>query len=493
MTLELARRMGRGHLPSQTPVWQSLHRLAAAALALRLVTAWWSVRVSHADELFQYLEQAHRLVYGYGFIPWEYRFGIRNWLLPGAFAVVLEALRIIGLDQPTVYLPMLKSLLALLSISVIYACYTLGRNLFCERTGRLAAIFSAFWYELIYSSTLPTPEVLGAYAIIGALAIMTSPPSVSRAVLTGLLLGLSVVLRLQYMVPAAALWVLALLICELKLTVILSVAGTAVLALAGLLDAWAWGTPFISYYNSVVFNIQYGVSNLFGQKYFLWYALWLTLLSAGLHTVAFLYGLYAWRRCWPLLLLIASVVSPHMFVPHKEYRFVFLAIPLLLVLLADAIVMRLPALPKASKNWPIAFAAVTFAGYLFGGVLKRDDRLLASLDLSRRPGMTALLDLSGHWSSSGAFLYLHRDVPFYFIQQVEGIPVTEFRTIVSHIVLPAKATVPPGFRLAARHGALAILEQMSPPPTFRRLPQDGREPKQDGVEDRFTPTVKPRF
>ena len=81
-----------------------LHVLAGAALALRLVVAWGSEH-----------EQAHRLVYSYGFVPWEFRFGTRNWLLPGALAALLAALRAIGLDRPTVYIPVLKSIFAILS------------------------------------------------------------------------------------------------------------------------------------------------------------------------------------------------------------------------------------------------------------------------------------------------------------------------------------------------------------------------------------------
>ena len=60
-----------------------LHAIAAGALALRLAFVWRSEHLGHPDEVFQYLEQAHRLVYGYGFVPWEYRFARRNWLLPG--------------------------------------------------------------------------------------------------------------------------------------------------------------------------------------------------------------------------------------------------------------------------------------------------------------------------------------------------------------------------------------------------------------------------
>jgi GPI mannosyltransferase 3 len=481
------------------PVWTRLHVLAAAALALRIVVALWSERISHPDELFQYLEQAHRLVYGYGFIPWEYRFGTRNWLLPGALAAMLEAMRLAGLDWPTAYVPAMKTIFAILSVCVVYASYEIGRNLFCERTGRIAAVFAAIWYELLYYSTAPTPEVLGAYTIVCALALMMGPGTGRRAVFVGLLLGAGAALRMQYAVPAAALWVLALIGWKWRHALSAAISGAAMLALAGVLDAWTWGAPFASFYNSVLFNVGYGVSELFGQSHVIWYLYRLTFVSFGLHTIAMGYGMLAWKRCWPILLLAACVVVPHSLVPHKEYRFVFLAVPLLLVLLADAIAYGLPQLRPFSGRpsaWRIAIAAVAAVsalGCAFRGVFAQDDRLIATLDLSRRSELAAVLDLTGPWWHSGAFYFLHRDVPYYFKEQIAPAPAGDIHTLVSHILVPAARAEIPGFRVSKRYETVAILEQESPPPAYRRLEKDGREPRMPAIEDRFVPEVRPRF
>jgi GPI mannosyltransferase 3 len=482
-------------------VWPMLHALAATALVLRLIVAWWSERISFPDEVFQYLEQAHRLVYGYGFIPWEFRFGVRSWLLPGALAAPLEALRIMGLDRPTLYIPALKSIFTILSVCLVYANYTIGRNLFCERTGRIAAVITVIWYEFLFSSTLATPEVLGAYAIVSALAILTGHPTRRRAVLVGLLLGTSVALRLQYAGPATALWVLIIIGWGSRHALSSLASSAATLAFAGMLDAWSWGTPFISYYNNFAFNFLYGVSGIFGRKPLHWYIYALTLASVGLHALALCYGMLAWRRCWPILLLVACVLVPHSLIQHKEYRFVFLAVPLLLVLLADMIASGLPRLDTIlgkRSTWPIAItiaaiAAVSVLGCAFRGVLTRDDRLIASLDLSRRRDLAAVLDLTGAWWSSGGFYYLHRNVPYYFKEQIDGLPITDIRSLASHVLVRTPPSDIPGFRVSARYGTIAILEQVSPPPAYRRLQKDGREPYQPGVDDRFMPNVRPRF
>ena len=41
-----------------------------------------SYATHHPDETIQYLEQAHRIVFGYGVVPWEFRYFIRSWLIP---------------------------------------------------------------------------------------------------------------------------------------------------------------------------------------------------------------------------------------------------------------------------------------------------------------------------------------------------------------------------------------------------------------------------
>src|SRR5271157_4049627 len=65
--------------------------LLAIALGLRVGLAIHFPNVFHPDEIFQTLEPAHRLVYGYGVTTWEWREGIRSWVLPAFLAGVMRA------------------------------------------------------------------------------------------------------------------------------------------------------------------------------------------------------------------------------------------------------------------------------------------------------------------------------------------------------------------------------------------------------------------
>jgi len=482
---------------ARTRRWAGIHLIALAALAARLIVACWSMRITYPDELFQYLEQAHRLVYGYGIIPWEYRLAARNWLLPGALAALLEALRGIGLDRPTGYIPALKDILALLSVGLVYASYTVGRNIFDERTGRLAAVLAAIWYELLYVSTIATPEVLSAYALFGALALVTGRASARRALVVGLLLGASIALRLQYAVPAVALWALVVIKWQWRCAVYAAVAGAVVVGFAGLLDAWSWGTAFISYYNNLDLNLLLGKGDVFGSSPPSAYLYWLTVGSLGVHLLAVGYGIVQWRRSWPILLLLACVLVPHSLIGHKEYRFIILAVPLLLVLLAAAIVNGSQQLrPKIGDLTGVGIAvalvaALSAAAGIRHGLVARNDRLVATLELSRRTDVAAVLDLTGHWADSGGFYFLHHDVPFYFQQQIHGVPMSAVRLLVSHVLMPVSRGTIPGFRESARYRTVAILEQVAPPQQYRRLADDGRKPGQPGLEERLGPGIEP--
>jgi GPI mannosyltransferase 3 len=479
-----------------TPV--CLHAIAAAALALRLVMAWRSEHVAHPDEVIQYLEQAHRLVYGYGIVPWEYRFARRNWLLPGTLAGLLEALRLLGLDRPTAYIPAVKGLFAVVSVSLVYAANAIGRNLYGVRAGLIAATLVAFWYELVDLSPRAMPEVLATYALVAALALATGPCAARRMAAAGLLLGVGVALRLQYAPCAAAVWVVCGIGWGWRRAVIAAAAGAPIVALAGVLDLVTWGAPFASYYNSVVLDVVYGVSAEFGTSPWFYYAVSLWIASRGIYAAAAAYGVLAWRRSWPILLVLAALLVPHALIAHKEYRFTLLAVPLLLLLASAAIAAAGQWLGTRRAGWLVTAAAialiagVSIGGFRRYGVFRQDDYLLAALDLSRRNDVVAVLDLVTPWHDSGGFYYLHHDVPYYFKSELDLLPGVEPRQLASHVLVGASTPDLPGFRVLADHRGARILEQVSPPAAYLTPRRDTRTPFQGGVDDRFTPDGRPR-
>src|SRR5258706_4929444 len=72
--------------------------LLVAAAGLRIWVANFQPNMIWADEIYQVVEPAHRLVYGTGLIAWEYVVGMRSWIFPGAIAAVLWLGRLFGSD-----------------------------------------------------------------------------------------------------------------------------------------------------------------------------------------------------------------------------------------------------------------------------------------------------------------------------------------------------------------------------------------------------------
>src|SRR5487761_1150189 len=119
------------HLPAHPPESASESRverwLGVTALALVLAVgaglrAWLALHddgIYWPDEIYQSLEPAHRLVFGYGLQAWEFIAGARNWAFPGTIAVLLKLCTVIGLDRPWQYLAAIK--LAFVGVGVATA------------------------------------------------------------------------------------------------------------------------------------------------------------------------------------------------------------------------------------------------------------------------------------------------------------------------------------------------------------------------------------
>src|SRR5213592_3330109 len=96
---------------------QGSSEVAKAHAERRVGLAFNDDGISYPDEIHQSLEPAHRLVFGYGLVAWEFVEGARNWLFPGTIAALLELCRLIGLDDPRVYLGLTRLTFAAIGIA----------------------------------------------------------------------------------------------------------------------------------------------------------------------------------------------------------------------------------------------------------------------------------------------------------------------------------------------------------------------------------------
>ena len=76
------------------------HHLILCLLCFRLFNAFTLQTFFQPDEYYQSLEPAHHLVFGYGFLTWEYQTGIRSIAHALLFAGPFYLLKILNLDSP---------------------------------------------------------------------------------------------------------------------------------------------------------------------------------------------------------------------------------------------------------------------------------------------------------------------------------------------------------------------------------------------------------
>jgi hypothetical protein len=483
-----------------------VHWWAFFALVVRVGVAFSSDRITYPDEVFQYLEQAHRLVFGYGYVPWEYRFGTRSWMLPYSISWLLSLCQLVGWDKPGLYIPAIEVFFCAASVTLVYSGHAAARGLAGETAGRLAAAFAAGWYELVYVAQKATPEVLATYGLIAAMACLLGNLRPRQLVWAGALAALTVALRVQYLPAVLVLAAYALGRCSRRQVALALAGSSAVIAAAGYVDYLTWGEMFASYYNNYLFNVVYGVSASFGAQPSSYYIMALLAGSAGLFAVAAVAGLTQIRKTWLVLAVLASVLIPHTLLAHKEYRFVFAAIPLFLMVAAvglGAVRTPRPALPWCAL---VVVGAVSAAGLsqrlpgqhtVVGGrdldvpLMAEDEILEAYLWLAEEPGLVALYNASVPWYWTGGYYYLHRDVPIY--RHEHEASLDGLRRYVSHVICGRDHGDIPGFAVVVQLKTLDIRRQTNPPSSYRQLNVDTRTVTQPGVDDQYRPTVKRRL
>ena len=417
--------------------------LVTLAVLLRLVPTVFVPSLNWGDEVFQTVEPAHRLVYGYGLVTWEFQLGLRSWLLPGALAGVIEVARALG-DGPEYYLLTIAIALGLLASAPLVCVFGWCRREF----GGLAVAFVAaasvaVGPELVYFGARALNEVVAAHLLVVALYLSdrsgrTAARQRRDDIAAGALLGIVSLLRLQ-LAPAAA--VIALWpgqgnrrAWRVRFSAMLA-GGVAALALGAVLDWLTLGYPLASVWRNVYYNLYLGVSSGFSvEPWFYYLAGELGVWGAAAPFVLLLIGLGA--RRFPLLLATAVVlVAVHSLIPHKEYRFVYPAVLLLMLLAA----IGLAQLARWGEKWlrerglrspQVAVAApallllavwcATAYGAWSSGTLaalrQRAHNELVAMSSARDLPTLCGVGLYGRnaWVRYGGYTYLHRPLPMFW-------------------------------------------------------------------------------
>ncbi|HET8940295.1 MAG TPA: hypothetical protein VFN67_42935 [Polyangiales bacterium] len=455
--------------------------ILATAACPRLWAAWFDQGIFWPDEIFQSVEQAHRLAFGYGITPWEFRAGARSWVFPGMVAGVLELGAMLGLDSGQALMLLVKTTMALLSLGTMYMTMRLAHSLAGRNAALIAGLFAGFFPVSLLLAARSLSEVATAPVLLGSF-MLSRRAGRQPLLLAGALSGLAICMR--YQSGLIALGILAIVVSErrFKDAVWFAVGASALGLLGGMLDWLTWGKPFYALKKYLYFNLKKSGAK-FGRYPISYYITvsWTAIGPAVLLLVAaFLAGL---RAAPKLGLLVIGYVAVHSLIPHKEYRFLMPVVPMGLAIAAcglDALAkqLRLPTYfaPAAAVVCAVAMAFNTtqLTWAKLGFPSDRGDRspwhsgeginrLL--WDAGERADVCGLMVTGESFGWTGGYSYFHRDANLY--------PDSSESTqrSANYLIAPAGDPVPDGYVEVASSRDSSLLKRpggCAPAPDYRR-------------------------
>lgn len=340
----------------------------AISAALHFLAAHFSTGYHHPDEHFQILEFANSKLGGtpVATLPWEYGARLRPWFQPALVAIILRALRAVGLTNPFAAAEVLRFLHGALGLAALWTLWrTLKEQGWLEGpAARRAAVATAGLWFLPYLNVRTSSESLsGSLLLLGCAAILRF--SSLRAWLAGLALGLAFEARFQ--TAAASFPLLALMYfgptpnptatltsrrARLRFLPLTLLGLAMAFALGRAADAWGYGEWVWTPWNYFRVNLLEGKAAEWGTKP-AWAYLGMvaqTLPPVSLAVIAAYLWLWIRRPLHPLTALSLPFVLLHCAIGHKETRFLFPIAGLTPAVLALAW-SALPPLPARATFW----------------------------------------------------------------------------------------------------------------------------------------------
>ncbi len=358
----------------------------------------------HPDEIFQAIEPAFTQVYRRGYVPWEWKVGLRNEAVVGLLAALYRAAHAVGLHDPQALRALLHAPLYLLAVAMLVAVHGIvARRLPEDRGPRLANFGMAvvalspvfvFFQTRNLSESWSAAFLVLAFAAVDPTRFLQKEAASSPArafFLGGVAFGLATVTRYPSLVlvgPGALAAIVATggslgerLRKNLWKTIPLALGFLLPMVAVGLLDAATWGHRipglwaggvFHSLISYVDFNFIRGVAaRWFGTRPFHFYL-------PRLYVVAPVFGVWgllqrrasgdASDRRFNAPLIAAAFYTAVLFaMPHKESRFLYPALLLATVGLLPDTVLFLVRLPTFSTGNP--FAKLALVGGLVFAVI----------------------------------------------------------------------------------------------------------------------------
>ncbi|XP_058082019.1 mannosyltransferase APTG1 [Magnolia sinica] len=321
-------------------LFSSPRRILLLCLAFRTANSLLVRTYFNPDEHWQSLEVAHRIVFGYGHLTWEWKKGIRSYLHPLIFALLYKILEFFHLDTPSFMMKAPRLLQSIFSSFGDLYLYKLSYLIFNERVARWA-LFSQWvnWFMFFCSTRTLSNSLETALTMIGLFYWWPSLKGLSKpGPLASRKLALAVAALACAVRPTSAItWLYIGLLDLFKIRnrvkfLFLEVVpiGALVLGITSLLDRWMYGSWVFVPLNFLKFNFLSSGGDYYGTHKWHWY------FTQGFSVMLFSFlpfsiaGIFQSKE-WKLSGLIAWVLGLYSVLGHKEFRFVLPVLPIALM------------------------------------------------------------------------------------------------------------------------------------------------------------------
>jgi len=428
--------------------------ICIVGLILRTIYFFQVDSILYPDEVFQYLEQGFRLSHGYGIIPWEYVYGVRTWIIPICVAGIFKILQFMGINSPHLYIPIIKFIFAILSLSLIVSIYYIVLKLTEKKyLALLSAYGISIWYSLIVFSSKALSEFISTYLVFAGLALLLSK-KIKWICISGILLGLGALVRFQYaFIPILILMFFAIYSKSAKdINVKFAIITFLITVLmGGILDKITWGQFFFSTRQFLYLNHNAYITTGFGVSSWNYYLL--ALLNS--FWFLFIFTFIKNKKLLILQLLVLITIFIYSLAGHKEYRYLYIVIPAILAI-TIANMLGIALLFKLSVQKSVIIIGLLVS--LLSAILqlsntKQNFLAYPNTDFNSRPKIelykyiAKIPHICGLWDQSssvwegGGYYYLGKNIQIY-----DNNEQAKSLDYVNLIITKSKINVP-GFTL----------------------------------------------
>jgi phosphatidylinositol glycan class B len=99
-------------------------------ISFRFLNAYLTRTYDNPDEYWQGQEVAHHLVFGYGYLTWEWREKIRSFAHPMTLGIIYKVIQLFGLDHTHVLVAAPRYFQATLAAFADLSTFTLAKKIF---------------------------------------------------------------------------------------------------------------------------------------------------------------------------------------------------------------------------------------------------------------------------------------------------------------------------------------------------------------------------